>query len=169
MSPDCRLRRGAYDVAPALATLVVVACTAFVLQRDDAAPLLNGSPAGHLAAVFLQERDCSTNLALLHLLARPEFSDGLSVVVYDVGERRSAGRVAARLSAQNLSFPVLPAPRGSLARLRRMGYRRTPVLVLLAPDDRVRLAAAAPASRAEMQRLASALQVLTDPTPAGKT
>lgn len=164
------LARRAYDLALALAILVVLGCTAFMLRRDHAVPLGTGSPSRHTAAVFLQERDCTTNLALLQLLSRPELSTGLSVVVYDVSEQWSAGRVAARLSAMDLPFPVLPAPRGSISQLRRMGYHATPVLVLVDPDHRVRMAAAAPATLAEMQRLASALRVLTDPpAPASET
>jgi hypothetical protein len=164
------LARRAYDLALAVAILFVLGCTAFVLRRDRAAPFVHGNPSSHTAAVFLQERDCTTNLALLQLLSRAEFSDALSVVVYDVGGRRSAGRVTNRLNAMDLPFPVLPAPRSSLSQLRRMGYDATPVLVLLGPDARVRMAAAAPANLVELQRLASALHVLTDsPAPVRKT
>lgn len=156
------IARLAYDMVLALAILVVPGCTAFALQRDHAVPRGRGNPTRHTAAVFLQERDCTTNMALLQLLSRSEFSNGLSVVVYDVGESRSADRVTARLRAMDLPFPALPAPRGSVSQLRRMGYDATPVLVLVDSADRVRMAAAAPATLAEMRRLESALRILTD-------
>lgn len=92
------------------------------------------------------------------------------MVVYDVGRQQRADRVTARLRAMDLAFPVRPAPRGSVSQLRRMGYDATPVLVLVDPADRVRMATAAPATVAEMRRLESALHVLTDSlAPASKT
>lgn len=166
MTPARAFARRAYDLALAFAIPTVLACTVgLAIQAEGATPFVRGSTAGYTAAVFLQERDCTTNLALLQLLARPEFSEALSVVVYDIAGRRSASRTTARLHARELPFQALPAPRGAVSRLRRMGYRATPVLVLLGPDDdRVRIASPAPATLAEMQRLASALRALTAST-----
>jgi len=153
----------AYDLTLALATLTVLGCTwTLAVRPGDTAPLVNGGENAHTAAVFLQERDCTTNLALLQLLARPEFSERLSVIVYDVGAQRSVSRVTARLRAQGLPFPIVSARRGAVSRLRRMGYGTTPVLVLLGPDGAVRMAAPAPGTAAELRRLESALDVLTD-------
>lgn len=152
----------AYDLTVALATIIVLGCTvALALEHRGAGAFLDEAPGAQTAAVFLQERDCTSNLAFLQLLARPEFSHRFTVVVYDVGGRRSINRMTAHLRGQDLPFRVAPAPPGSLPRLRRMGYRSTPVLVLVDQGSRVRLATAAPTTADEMQRLASALHVLT--------
>lgn len=158
----CVLRRRAYDAALTLATLVVLSCTAVLVRAEDCgAPFAGDGESGFRAAVFLQERDCTSNLAFLQLLARSELSGRFTVVVYDVGGGGSVNGTAARLRGQDLPFRAIAAPRGSLAALRRMGYHATPVLVLLGPGDRVHMATAAPHTPDEMRTLASALELLT--------
>ncbi|HEX6042318.1 hypothetical protein [Longimicrobium sp.] len=157
-----RLTRRPYDLALATATIAILGCTAVLALRsssDD--PFANGFGAGDRVTVFLQERDCTSNLAFLQLLARAEFSSTTPAVVYDVGGSESANRLAARFRGQNLPFRTRAAPRGALSRLRQMGYQATPVLVLLDDESRVRLVAAAPRTQDEMRTLASTLRVLT--------
>lgn len=156
------LTRRGHDVALALATIAVLCCTAVLAwQRTGTRWDGTDGTAEYRVAVFLQERDCTSNLALLRLLARPELSERLSVVVYGVGGSESVNRLTTRLRAQELSFKTLAAPRGALAAVKRMGYQATPVFVLLDRDNRVRLMTAAPETPEELHTLASALRLLT--------
>lgn len=124
-------------------------------DREEAAETGETGETGERPTVLFvfQPGDCPAFGGLFDLLSEVERSGAARVL--GVGVRlRLAGPPAARGRALPLPIPI----RSDVSRegerlILGLGYRRTPVLVLLDREGRVRLAAAAPRDSASQRRL----------------
>lgn len=124
-------------------SLVLVACVG--AKKDDTFRHLAWQNAPHITiAVVAQPADCSTQR---HKLSWFEGANQGSVRVIGVILTRSQSQVDLLTGQTGLSFPLVRGGWGVERSLVAVGYRRTPVVVVL--DARGRLRAAAPLAEIE--------------------
>lgn len=152
---------------PYVLTLIVLACTGAVLLADDGAAdgygglqrRLGASPAHALFVVAFQQRDCESNLEFLHVLERPEFRDGVTVVALFSGTRGEFADAIVRLESR---YPRVRFARlGSRERrlLSQLGHAATPYWLLLDRSGAVRLSAPAPPDPLAYRTFAQSLEL----------
>ena len=116
-----------------------------------------------IAYLVVRAEDCESHLELLRQLERPAIArrtDRGGAVV--IGAARAAAPAFALLARELPGVRARRATWGELRLLRRLGYRRTPVLLVLdASTGSVRFAAEAPRTPGERLRFLSALSAAT--------
>lgn len=146
-----RLRRAAHAAAYSLLalSLVWVFATRAAAHADE--PLTGSLPeetvamleGGPLVALVFQAQDCVNDLDLLEAWSERVGQDTARVVGLLVNAASAPQEAVAQLtSAPEVRFPVHRVERAGLqGMLRGIGYRQTPVVVLLDRHGRVRAAA----------------------------
>ena len=129
------------------------------LQEQTVRALTSDARRPLIAYLVMRAEDCEGHLELLRQLERPGIAratDRGGAVV--IGSPRAAAPALALLARELPGVRARRASWGQLRLLRRLGYRRTPVLLVLdAATGSVRFAAEAPRTPGERLRFLSAL------------
>lgn len=153
--------------------MAVLACTlALVAAPPPALALAEVLPAGRSDAdqpfhglVVLQPGDCLSSVEFLRVVQRPEIRRAVRVEAVVIGSRAAADSAGALLDALGNSMRVHQGDGRTLAALASLGYRSTPILVVLDRTRAVRLASTSPSSSGDFRALLRSLRALAEPEP----
>lgn len=133
------------------------------LQEQTLRELTSDARRPLIAYLVMRAEDCEGHLELLRQLERPgvaRMTDRGGAVV--IGTARAVAPAFALLARELPGVRAQRATRRQLLLLRRLGYRRTPVLLVLeASTGSVRFAAEAPRTPGERLRFLAALSAAT--------
>jgi len=171
--------------AIAICALTVVTCTVVLAARHRPRPSLADELRAELATaldvasgdtalrvatrpaldayVVFQLADCSGNLRVLDLLRRRSVSRHVTIAgLVFAGSADELDRARPRLPLSARALPIRRTTRASTELLDRLGYRSTPIVVVLDARRRVRFITSAPSSALAYVRLARLLPNLDD-------
>jgi hypothetical protein len=157
-------KRAAPAAGLVAATLVVLACTAFLKLNNATASLRalaaapDSAPEALRALVVFQVRDCETPRPWLRVFDEPGIRDHVVVSGVVVGRDAELGEAARRMEAVYRRIPMRLAGRPGARVLWHLGYRTTPYIVLLDAEGRVRFASAAPADPTDAETFKQAVR-----------
>jgi hypothetical protein len=161
------------NLSVVLSLLIIIGC-AFIVARPVRLPTLanvanpdQGVPATPFTAlVVFQEKDCESNLQILHLFERPSLRPAFSARgVLLPSSRRPDRRLEALVRHAYPSFEFRRAARGDARTLHALGFQRTPYLVVLDQGGRVRFRTTPPPTPAYFVLLARELRQLAEAQP----
>ncbi len=160
--------RGSGAVAPLAATVVVLACAAFLGFQNGIEPPGHGDFAvdpvadrPYLAVIVAQAADCRDSAARLNVLNTTEIRARMRVAGLVIGGSRDVKEAASALTDRFGELPVRAATRRNLAALRALRVPATPYLLLMDRAGALVLATALPRNVAGADRLRRSLLLLT--------
>ncbi len=138
-----------------LARRTDVPALADLLPTDSAA-----GTTPYEAVVVLQAGDCDGRLDALSALRRPIARRRVHVIVAVVGDDAARDAVAQRFAEREFEVPVTVAGRDVPRAVRALGFRATPLLVVLDAERRVHWAAPLPATVEALGRWYAAIPAI---------
>jgi hypothetical protein len=154
-----------------LAVAVVLGCTAaMAAARGGPTPISAlaaapaAAPAGSYALVVFQIADCRSGMGFLRAF-QDQALRGLPVQGLMIGSADDVAYAERRLVNDGTPMDVRAADRRLGRVLRQLGYDRTPLVLVLDADGRVRMASGAPHTPAEDRQLRTLLQAMASPAP----
>jgi hypothetical protein len=163
---------GGWTALLVLATASVFACTLLLVRYPASnAPLSNLlsaddslRPGEFHAVLLLQPADCASRMETLYALTPGRRAHGITATALIIGSNAEARQAMRGLRSRGIQLPVRnrrSAPRV----LQTLGYTHTPFVVVFDSAGRVRLAAPAPGSPAELRQFEGALAALSGINP----
>lgn len=129
-------------------------------MRTRVGPVKPGEPIR--VAMLFQLSDCSSNLRPLKLLREAQVAERMTLFeLWYVGPPSDSTAIRKLLPDHAKHTPLVPAPRGIVSELRRLGHRHTPILVAYDQEGRVRFTSQAPRSAREFAGLRKIFEGLT--------
>jgi hypothetical protein len=154
------IRVAAFAAAVGAAGGVVAVRRTDVPPFADLLPSAAATNAPYAAWVVLQADDCDSRLDALRALRRPALRHRVSLAIAVLGTEADRLVVAERVAERELGVPVVHAGRELPRAVRALGFRSTPVLVMLDAEHRVHWAAPLPVTLDALARWYAVLPTL---------
>jgi hypothetical protein len=152
---------------PQLAELLAPAATlaaqhASPALHEDAVPAATPTPRADAFEgwIVLQAQDCDGRLDALQALRRPMARRRLTVAVAVIGSPADRDAVASRLAEREFDVPVTSASADVPRAVRALGFRATPLFVVLDAERRVHWAVPLPSTLEALGRWYAAVPAI---------